>query len=93
MNTDLKSAKIQSLEVQCKEQHEKLYCIFARRNNFAAKPESQEAILAKVQSFVTNAELAALVDALDAMGRLDKVDYVKRCVDRLKSVVQYAERA
>jgi hypothetical protein len=92
MNQDLKQGRFDKLARLHTAEYERLFKILMSRNALATERQTSEQILAKVQSFVTSAELAALVDTLEAMGKIDKADYMKRCVDRLKRVVDLVER-
>jgi hypothetical protein len=88
-----KRQKIDTLESQHKKILENIYGTLMRRNNLAAKPESVTSINSQVQALVTSSDLAALIDALEGMGKLDRVDYMNRCVERFAKMAQIIERA
>lgn len=79
--------KRQKIAILEKEHHgilEAMYGALMGRNNLAVKKLAPEVIQMQVQEVTTAVDLAALIDTLEAMGKIDRLDFMHRCVQRFR---------
>lgn len=87
-----KRQKLATLEREHQTILENVYRTLAYRNELSSPRQPEAAITAAVQGLVNSAGLAAIVDTLELMGRIDRLDYTARCVDRFRKLSDMVER-
>jgi hypothetical protein len=71
---------------------ENLSEVLNRRNALSGKPMPPGVIDVQIQSLVCVSDLAALVDCLENMGKIDRVEFMAASVNRLGRMLQAIER-
>lgn len=79
-----KEAKIARLGELHRRHMEELYGVLVSKNNLSAKPVPQEILQMQIQGIVASSDLSALVDCLEQMGKIDRVDFTAQCVRRME---------
>lgn len=88
-----KKAKISKLEIDYKQLQERVFRHLHSRNSLSPKPLPDTVLAFQLQGLSCAADIGALVDALEAMGKIDRVDYVNCCVNRLAGLASALEKS
>ncbi len=83
-----KRNKISALEIRHQHLLQTLSEILIRRNNLSVQKVPMDVITIQVQGLVVASEMAALVDTLEGMGKIDRLDYMINCVKRFENMAK-----
>jgi hypothetical protein len=89
---EFKKSRISALEEKYKKLQQQLYSTLLSRNNFSPNKLSPEGVSVQLQSCLAASDLGALVDCLERMGSISRVDFVAQCVERLHHTVLAIEK-
>jgi hypothetical protein len=89
--TEEKRAKVAKLEDAHRASLTHVKMALMRKNSFAAKPMSEQMIDIHCQALATTADLGALIDTFEGMGKIDRVDFMARCVERMNRMLRAIE--
>jgi hypothetical protein len=88
-----KKANISKIELEMEDLNHRIYAALNRRTFFATSTMTDKVNAVHLQVIVTASEIAGLVDTLEAMGKIDRVDFGARCVGRLRKLLSTLEQA
>lgn len=87
-----KRSKHAIAEAQVCQLMEKLYGTLVRKNQFSALRMPEWAVALQLQSLKTACDLAALIDVLERMGKIERTELMAHGINRLSSMIDSIEK-